>query len=212
MSPDWCMKNGVDVLALAESDYRPSDLLLELNRGEAGGFRYPPTGCSHIQVFVRFSSEFLKPVRETTRYTIRRLSLPEKEDILLATVHMKSKLHRSDGSEACRFGPFAEDLRSAEDSIGHRRSVLLGDLNANPFEPGLVAASQLHGVMSRQVAAQGCRRVDSREYEFLYNPMCSLLGDCSPGPPGTYYYRRGEEVRYFWNMFDQVMVRPALIL
>ena len=36
--------------------------------------------------------------------------------------------------------------------------------------------------------------------------MWGRMGDTSVGPPGTYYYSRG----YFWNTFDQVLLRPAL--
>lgn len=37
------------------------------------------------------------------------------------------------------------------------------------------------------------------------------LGDWSDGPPGTYYYERAEHVSYFWNIFDQVLIRPKLL-
>ncbi len=30
-------------------------------------------------------------------------------------------------------------------------------------------------------------------------------------PPGTYYYRTSQHVTFFWNMFDQVLIRPALL-
>ena len=36
------------------------------------------------------------------------------------------------------------------------------------------------------------------------------MGDASKGPTGTYYYR-GSVISYFWNSFDQVLIRPALL-
>jgi hypothetical protein len=41
--------------------------------------------------------------------------------------------------------------------------------------------------------------------------MWNLLGDATPGPPGTYYYNNSEPKVYFWNMFDQVLIRPQLV-
>ncbi|OLP16885.1 hypothetical protein BST81_19475 [Leptolyngbya sp. 'hensonii'] len=41
--------------------------------------------------------------------------------------------------------------------------------------------------------------------------MWSQMGDESPGPSGTYYYDKSGDVCYFWNMFDQVMLRPTLL-
>ena len=46
---------------------------------------------------------------------------------------------------------------------------------------------------------------------FFYNPMWSKFGDAGPAPPGTYFRNKGEDVNYFWHMFDQVLVRPALL-
>jgi hypothetical protein len=37
------------------------------------------------------------------------------------------------------------------------------------------------------------------------------MGDSSVGAPGTYYYRSSQQVSYFWNTFDQVLLRPALL-
>jgi len=41
--------------------------------------------------------------------------------------------------------------------------------------------------------------------------MWSYFGDISSGPAGTYYYDTGTQVNFFWNMFDQVLIRPDLL-
>jgi hypothetical protein len=81
----------------------------------------------------------------------------------------------------------------------------------NPFESGMVSAAGLHAVMDRRIAREGSRVVQGREYPFFYNPMWGLLGDGSRGPAGTFFHRHAEQEAYFWNMFDQVLVRPALL-
>jgi hypothetical protein len=40
--------------------------------------------------------------------------------------------------------------------------------------------------------------------------MWNHFGDDSTGPSGTYFYERGEEIEYFWNIFDQLLLRPEL--
>ena len=42
---------------------------------------------------------------------------------------------------------------------------------------------------------------------FFYNPMWGHFGDALDGPPGSYYDARSEAVAYFWNVFDQVLIR-----
>ncbi len=81
----------------------------------------------------------------------------------------------------------------------------------NPFETGVVSAAGMHAVMDRNVAQRGTRIVQDREYPFFYNPMWRFFGDGTPGPSGTCYYPRSEHKVYFWNIFDQVLVRPALL-
>jgi hypothetical protein len=87
----------------------------------------------------------------------------------------------------------------------------VGDFNLNPFDYGAVVANGLHGVMTKAIASEGSRVINGVEFPFFYNPMWSRLGDQSPGPPGSYFYRSARHVNLFWNTFDQVLVRPDLI-
>lgn len=45
----------------------------------------------------------------------------------------------------------------------------------------------------------------------LLQSMWGLFGDRTPGPAGTYYYDNSTPVTYFWNVFDQVLLRPDLM-
>jgi endonuclease/exonuclease/phosphatase (EEP) superfamily protein YafD len=203
--------NDVDVILLAEVADQPIDLLKELNRTHANYFYSPGIGNTKILAFTRFSDQFFRPSAETDRLTIRRLTLPGLEEILLAVVHFPSKLHWSERSQAIECTRLVEDIRQEEERAGHQRTILVGDLNMNPFESGIVSAAGLHAVMDRRIAREGSRVVQGREYLFFYNPMWGLLGDGSRGPAGTFFQRRAEQEVYYWNMFDQVLVRPAML-
>ena len=104
----------------------------------------------------------------------------------------------------------AEDVIQREKERRHRRTVLVGDFNMNPFDKGIVAAGGLHAVMTRDIARKDERMVAARSYPFLYNPMWGCFGDRTEGPPGSHYFL-GKHVSYFWNLYDQVMLRPALM-
>lgn len=81
----------------------------------------------------------------------------------------------------------------------------------NPFETGVVATSGLHAVMTRTIATKKGRVVQKDYYPYFYNPMWNLFGDYTDGPPGTYYYYNSDHLSYFWNMFDQLLIRPNLL-
>jgi endonuclease/exonuclease/phosphatase family metal-dependent hydrolase len=201
----------VDIVLLAEFVDQPDDMLKALNETKVAYEYSPGNGNTKISVFTRFADEYVRPVFETDRLTIRRLDLPGKVEILLAVVQLPSKLFWSDESQAFECTKLAADIRDAENNSGHRKTVLLGDFNMNPVETGIVSALGIHAVMDRRIALGGSRFVQDSEYIFFYNRMWSFLGDCSPGPPGTLYYQRAEHRVYFWNMFDQVLIRPALL-
>jgi hypothetical protein len=197
---------------LAESVIEPTSLLKILNPLGTSKYHYiPQIACEKIEVFTSFPINFISTVFETNRMTIRRLKLPGLTEILLAIVHFPSKLHMKDASQAMESIELANNIRMIEQQVGHTRTVLVGDLNMNPFEDGVVSASGLHGVMSKNIALRGSRVVQSKPYPFFYNPMWHLLGRESDEPPGTYYLHKSEQIVYFWNTFDQVLIRPDLL-
>ena len=164
-----------------------------------------------ITIYTRFSPDFLQPVFETPRVTIQRLRLPERKEILLAAVHQPDKSYWRNASQSFECVELASKILRAEEKQGHSRTVLVGDFNMNPFEDGIVAGNGLNAAMTRMLAEGQHRTVQSSEYPFFYNPMWGHFGDASDGPPGTYYNWRSEHVVHFWNMFDQVLIRPALL-
>ena len=48
-----------------------------------------------------------------------------------------------------------------------------------------------------------------KEFYMFYNPMWNLLGDAQE-PYGTYYYAGNDPINTYWNIYDQVIIRPAL--
>jgi hypothetical protein len=204
-------EHGVDVLMLAESGAGAVEVLRRLNE-DSSDFHYAPSRVpTAVDVFTRFSGEFLKPTFESGRVSIRRMALPARAELLLALVHLPSKLYWSDDSQTLECAQLARSIREEEDRAGHSRTLLIGDLNVDPFEPGVVSASGLHGMMTRQLALRKVRTVQQRDYPTFYNPMWGHFGDRTEGPSGSYYYERAEHKVYFWHLFDQVLIRPEVL-
>jgi hypothetical protein len=203
-------EHSVDLIILSECKTPVTTMLMELNTDHVR-YELCPGLCDGITFYGAFQASFLTPVSESARISIRRLKLPARSEILVAAAHLPSRLHFSDESMIFECTNLAKMIKDQEEASGHRRTVLLGDLNVNPFETGMVGTGGLHAVMSREVASRGSRTVQAREYDFFYNPMWAHFGDRQGGAPGTYYYDKAEHVTYFWNMFDQVLVRPDLL-
>ncbi|MCX7112587.1 MAG: endonuclease/exonuclease/phosphatase family protein [Proteobacteria bacterium] len=187
--------HGIDMIMLAESSLGITDVLLELNSGDdSSSFHYNPGNCERIAIFSKFAKAHVSPIHEDHTITIRHLKPPGTRDMLVAVAHLPSKLHQSIASQSFAITEIAKDISRMEEKIGHKRTLLVGDLNMNPFEYGIVAASGLHATMDRRIAMKGERIIGGKSFPFFYNPMWSLFGDASLGPPGTYYRREASKL------------------
>lgn len=207
-------ERDIDVLILSECAYDIGVLLQRMN--ESGGklFSMPYSPIPHPDpiILIRFPRDFMKPLADYRRITAKRLILPMGPDILIVAGHLPSKMNYSSEAQTCFARDLVKFIEEQENKVNHRRTVVVGDLNMNPFEVGIASTSGLHAVMTREIAMKNPRKVGEENYDFFYNPMWGHFGDRTPGPPGTYYYNRsGEPVNYYWNIFDQVLIRPDLL-
>ena len=104
-----------------------------------------------------------------------------------------------------------KDIIHSETQIGHKKTIIVGDFNMNPFDYGMIAGPAMNSVMTKKIASRGSRTIQKRKFHFFYNPMWGCFGDRSDGLAGTYYYDKSGHVNYYWNIFDQVLLRPELI-
>ncbi|HEY6330413.1 MAG TPA: endonuclease/exonuclease/phosphatase family protein, partial [Blastocatellia bacterium] len=156
---DLASEHEVDVVILCESPVKTRTLLRALNQGHGDRFYQPFSLCEKVSLYTRFSRKFSQAEFETGRLSIQRIKLPARIEILLVAVHFPSKLHFSEQSQSLESVELAASVRRIEEKVGHSRTVLVGDLNMNPFESGVTAASGLHAVMSKDVALRKTRIV-----------------------------------------------------
>lgn len=204
-------ENEADVVVMAECHETVYTLLTALNTAGHYKYSYPFAPDGKLIVLTRFPRSSLRPVQDPISATLRRLRAPLLPEILLVAAHMPSKLHMSDDDQTHACVRLVHSIEQAEKKLGHRRTIVIGDLNMNPFESAVVGSSGFHAVMSRQIARRGQRVVQQEQRPMFYNPMWSHFGDRPPSPPGTYFFQASAPVTYFWNMFDQVLIRPDLL-
>jgi hypothetical protein len=206
-----CHENEVDVLVLAESEIKEIELLKALNTAQPAKFINPSNPSSYLSFFFKYPIKSIQNVTDDRRISIYQIYPPSSHvRILLVALHLPSKLYGIDDDQTYRAIRVIQTIQDAEVKMGHTNTLVIGDFNMNPFENGLVSADGFHAVMDQQTARQQSRVVDGQQKAFFYNPMWGRMGDMSVGPPGTYYYQ-GSYVSYFWNTFDQILLRPNLL-
>jgi hypothetical protein len=131
--------------------------------------------------------------------------------LLLAFAHLSSKFGMNEGSAYMLATRMRPSIEEAERAAGHTRTIIMGDLNMDPFDTGVISSEAFHATMSREIANRRERVVHGEPRQFFYNPMWNLLGDETRGPPGTYYRDKSEPNAYYWHMVDQVLLRPQVL-
>jgi hypothetical protein len=206
-----CHQHEVDILVLAEAPEGHGALIRSLNRGRRIFREIQPDLPGRVRMFSCYPESAVAAVFDSGHVSIRHLTPPVGLPVLLVGVHLPSKLRASETDQSYYVRELRNRVEEAETRIGHRNSLIIGDLNANPFEPAIAAVDGLHGVMDKGVARRAPRTIGGKSWDYFYNPMWSRLGDESPGPPGTYYYAQSGTLSYYWNSFDQVLLRPELL-
>lgn len=204
-------RHSVDMVILAETEgpyFLRAELLTALSN-----FHYLPHGpeCTRIEVYTRFPASAVRSISEGDRYRAHALRLTDGRDLLLFCCHFISLQNRDDYTLNSEARSHAREFRELEANESHHSSLVIGDLNLDPFAPGIAFEDGFYGLMSKTQASQ--RDQDKRVLaKPFYNPMWNHFGDATPGPPGSYYYSGGGATsRYFWHTFDQVLLRPSLL-
>jgi len=181
LSREW----DVDIIILAENETDRFEIQRKLNEDTERLYFTDPGESDRLTILTRFQPEPHCLVRDSRGVAIRNYRLPLGESFLVVAVHLASKLWAKTEDQIFVAAELGDYIREAEERVGHSRTIVIGDLNMNPFESGVVAAGGLHGVMDRRIALGGSRKVRGTDHMFFYNPMWSKFGDADQSPPGT---------------------------
>ena len=219
-----CLKRGVDFLMLAESDLDNGRLLDGLNRGDR---QYWPVFAQHgrLAIFARHPPPDIIKVHDIPKLDVTDRVSPKNSDAIfmraeigphkfnLVLVHLRSKLRGEKIDQMEKVRNVNQRIRLFEKKTKDERTLVVGDFNLDPFDEAIVMAMGFHAMMNRSVVSAEGRIVNRIRHPFFYNPMWNQFGceTVTGHPPGTFYYSKAENLRYYWHLFDQVLIRPGLM-
>lgn len=222
-----------DLSSIVENiaNYHKADfiLLAELNKNDtkkyqdvlqSHGYFLRATSSSKVKIFdrltnsqstlVKASGNFSQEDRLTSIvYTING------ERILLVGIHLFSIAAMSQPRSRRGFASLA--LKVVEElEINHSidKTIIIGDFNLNPYEQGMTDFFGLHATMCKNTAQLGERDIAGEKKRYFFNPSWQAYSNVgtTDAPPGTYYYSdRYDTTLPYWNMLDQVIIRPELV-
>ena len=212
---------GIDVFIFAEPPEDDAKLLGAIGSGSGEKYYRVPSESKRLKLFSclsdcdwadRFSGDL------SSRITAHELTVTNHPSILLIGAHLHDPMRHSSEDRAEWARKLAVQIRQLERDADHARTILVGDLNMNPFDQGLVATTGLHALMTSSLTLSVQRMKSRREHRPFYNPMWSLLGDRLGRElqlrlvSGTYFHDNSQALASpFWQMFDQVLLQYDLI-
>ncbi len=208
---------AVDVFLLAECPKDLTPALATLNQLGGGAWREETNGGPKVRALTRlgdgdFAHRFTGIAGDVAVWTVKAPKLAPVSEALLAGVHLLSKFGgASDADQGVVANDVIETINDAEDDRKHRNTAVVGDFNMYPYDEGMTSVTGFHGLMTKRLAAQPdrtYRRVSRRRF---YNPMWGLMGDRTPGPPGTFRWESSVPHNPHWGVLDQVLLRTSLV-
>lgn len=199
-----------DIIGLAEYKDNIQELINGLWMEGFYLYEVPQIGCKRIQILTKYEVDSIIHFEEQSYYTVKKIPHDKYGFHIIAFLHLSSKLYGQSEDRLAQIMEVKSSIEKAEIDVGNTRSVIIGDFNMNPFEYPMVMAGGMHSLSCRQVVNERNRTVSGKKYSMFYNPMWNKLGD-NDKPQGTYFYRSSIQTSYFWNTFDQVLIRPELI-
>jgi len=201
-----------DILLLAENKMSNYNLLNAVNYTKVKYRINPDPVCEKITMLSKFKNSLVKPITSGNRFTVRAIEIPNYPTFNLMCLHYQSKVNWTSSDQAAHSFELNRIISDFEDKVKSTNTILIGDFNMHPFDAGMVQSTGLHSVMTKDVAMKKQRKIDGRVYPFFYNPMWSFYGDKGKGKvSGTMYTSLSKPINYFWNLYDQVLIRPDLI-
>lgn len=150
-----------------------------------------------------------KIIREQGRYILLNV-VYQNQQYNCAVVHMQDRWSDPDPNKRINLaGRIVNDLSNLEESTKCKKSFIIGDFNANPFDKEMIYPNSFNAVLFKSI-------IDTKEtvvydeitYRRFYNPTLNFLNEENQ-MYGSFYHSDPECI--IWNSIDQIILRKDII-
>ena len=201
------IERDVDVAILAEYKGISFDKVVELTdenytlcEGVGGCDKITLVCKNEISVTIR---------REHSRYVLYDF---EKDGIQynLIGLHLPDQLNSTCDDRKFVIREAVRDIKELELDNKNYKTIVLGDLNCNPFDGEIVQKDSFNAVLFRSLIEKTDKvTYNGEQFRRFYNPVLLCLSE-TDRTYGSIYYSSGIAPLY-WNSFDQVLIRKELV-
>lgn len=197
-------ENNASIVVLAEYTANSDDLLSSLRLQYGITMQRYNSCCERITIIGTVSNVEMR--FDCDHSTIQIIN---GKDILCCT-HLNSKIYSDHQAQReIMIEQLIREICTVEKDLESENTIIVGDFNINPYDLSCLDARYFHSLPIYEETKRRTRKVAGNEYAMFYNPMWRFLGDIEQ-PYGTYYHNNSSSINTYWNLYDQVIIRPAL--
>ena len=197
-------ENNISIVVLAEYIAEIDDLLKILLLQYGLKMRLYDNCCDRITIIGK-----IKDVEMRFDNSHATIQIVNGKDILCCT-HLNSKIYSDhEAQREIYIEQLIREICNIEKDIHSENTIIVGDFNINPYDASCLDARYFHSLPVYEETKRKSRLVAGNEYTMFYNPMWRFLGD-KRQPYGTYYHNNSNSINTYWNLYDQVIIRPVL--
>ncbi len=192
------IENKADIIILAEYCGNVEELKNDLYMNGYDYEEFSAIACKKIKILYSKVLQF-ELCDDNSNYMSTNIKY-KGYMFYLFSAHFPSMLHVLNNEREIIARELKHDINKYE------KTIIVGDFNSNPFDKAIMATTCLSALPTKKIKQ---RILYGKTYKTLYNPMWNFFGDFDKYP-GTYYYNNSKEINFYWYMFDQVLISPAL--
>lgn len=191
---------------------------------EAGGLDFPSAleslggcyhlirgygGCDRIWMIAN-RRHFITSIRGQARYALYDATV-DNERFILACAHLYDRRNSSSDARISAIQLMMSDIYSWMNENDCNNLVVIGDLNANPYDRELILPTSFNAVLFKDVMRRSDKGMFAGiEYPRLYNPTIHFLSE-EGKMYGSYYRLASSEINPIWNCLDQALFSASLM-
>ena len=143
------------------------------------------------------------------RYSLYSINTGVK-DYLLAAVHLEDRRNSVFADRKASIESLIGVIESTEDLLQCSNTIVIGDLNANPYDEELTSIYTFNAVLFKSVIEKNeFSNHNAVKRKRFYNPILHYISEDTE-MYGSFYYDKDHMTSY-WYCLDQVLVRRSLI-
>lgn len=201
-------EHGVDIALLSEANAVDFDSLLIRCGGKYRLVFGVIGACDKIWMLAK-NSVSVSVHREQARFALYEVAV-NHERFLIAGTHLQDRFHCDTSIRLCVIREMMRDAWDLASGLELENLIVIGDLNANPYDRELVQPDAFNGILFKDVIRQSSfGTFGGKPYPRLYNPTVHFLSEESK-MYGSFYRLSSTEPNPVWNCLDQALVSAAL--